>query len=201
MRGRGFFLFFFLGIFVVSIAEARPVRVRPFLSLDLGVLGLSLDQRFTVKPDNATLASSIAGFARLRKGWKLSNSFLLEPALGMRVPWRSGADGTVLLFTFQGEFSLGWQITNFIKLRVGPGLQWEMVGFGETVTLNNGGSSSDFYAPAGFSHSFTPSGNVGSGVYSFCSRSITLNLDTFVLNPISNSRRRFNNAISIGFKL
>ncbi|MCB0406392.1 MAG: hypothetical protein KDD51_16540, partial [Bdellovibrionales bacterium] len=140
------------------------------------------------------------GFARLRKGWKLSNTFLFEPALGLRVPWRSGADGTVLIFTFQAEANLGWQITNFVKLRIGPGVQWDMtVGFGETVTLNNGASTSDFYAPAGFSHSFTPSGNLGLE-FSF-SRSITLNLDTFVLNPISNSRRRFNGAVTIGFKL
>ncbi|MCB0417251.1 MAG: hypothetical protein H6617_08880 [Bdellovibrionaceae bacterium] len=200
MRGRGLFFILFFCFGLASVSEARPVRIRPFLSLDLGVLGLSIDKRFTVNPENAALASSIAGFVRLRKGWKLSNSFLLEPALGLRVPWRSGADGTVMMFTFQAELSLGWQISNFIKLRVGPGLQWDMtVGFGETVTLNNGASTSDFYAPAGFSHSFTPTGNVGLE-FSF-TRSVTLNFDTFVLNPIVSSRRRFNGAITIGFKL
>lgn len=170
------------------------------LFVDFGVYGTNLKERFTAPSGMASELSSLTGFARLRPALHVGKNYYFEPSFGTALPWRSGADGTTKAFTSHFELKLSKEWYQKFRIRVGPGLYWGYyLSNGDTVSLGNGASTSNFYTASGSTHVFLVTADLGLSFRVF--KRLNLNFDFFVLQPYSQARRRFNAAITLGLRL
>ncbi len=193
-------LFVFLCLFISANGYARPRRIQSFTSLDLGGYGTNLIERFNVNPENASLVSTLGGYARIRRGIKLGQSLLFEPSFGTMLPWRAGADGKTYTFMSHLDLTVGWHLLSWLKVRIGSGVQWTLImGNGATVTLPNGNGTSDFYNPSGASNAFLMTAN--GGLEFVLSEKVSVALDAYILQVASESRRSLNASATLGIRL
>lgn len=171
-------------------------------SLDLGAYGSNLFQRFSAPDGLASEVSSLSGFVRLRQGIGLGKDFFLEPAVGLLLPWRTGADGNVKVFTAHFDLPLLVPLFSFLAFRAGPGLQWTaFLSTPQEVSLNNGSATnlSTFHMPGRFRSLLAFIAEAGF-IIRF-SPKVALNLDAYVPNIASQDRRRLHGAITLGVTL
>lgn len=142
----------------------------------------------------------MGGFFRARPGFHLGKAFYFEPSFGLVLPWKSGLDGSVKSFVFQGGLDLGIPLFSFLKFRLGPGLLgiWN-ASKGKTVKLSNGTGTSDFFNPNLTVIQFLYTVDGGLGVR--FSNHISLHLDAYVMNIANRSKRSFNGAATVGIIL
>lgn len=174
-----------------------------YLTLDGGAYVDNVAQRLNAPAGYASEVSSLTGYFRLRRAVAIGKSnWAFEPALAMLFPWRSGRDGFEKAFTFQLNLDLTYDLFRFLTLRAGPGIEYLMiVSIDERVPLNNGSSTttSTFYVPGGVSNGFQFNWGVGWELRLF-SR-VSLNADFWATQIASSKRRRYQAALSLGFKL
>lgn len=144
--------------------------------------------------------SSLSGFVRVRPAISLGKRFFFEPSLGFVVPWRTNVDGSTKVFPVQIDLDLSVPVLSFLALRLGPGIYSQIIyGSGGVVSLNNGDSVSNFYAPDGTSLSFTFTTQVG--IELLLSQVVSINFDLYALDFMSQSRRTFQGSATLGIKL
>jgi hypothetical protein len=190
----------FLGLALAALAWASPAMADRYWALDVGAYVDNVTQRLSAPAGYASQVSSISGFFRARRGFNLGGPFTFEPGIGTRIPWRSSADGTALTFTFQLDLDLRYDLFSFLSLRAGPGLEvLTTAASAKTVSLSNGTSTSQFYVPGGVSGIFLATISAGLELKLF--RGISLNLDIWLPDIGSSSRRRLEGAASLGLRL
>lgn len=187
---------------LLSSSVVAERRGNNYVALDVGAYGSNLTDKYSNATPGAyrSKVGSIAGLARLRRGWHLGKRFFFEPTFGLVIPWRSGVDGTARVFT--GQFDLGFEIPllKFLGFRLGPGIYiLATQGTGEEVPLNNGTTVSTFYSADGVSFGFQFSTMTGLAIH--FSRRVHLNLDAYVLALGSRERRSYNAAVTLGWVL
>jgi len=172
------------------------------LALDVGAYATHLEDRFYVPEEFRPKVSHLSGFLRLRPILSLGRRWAFEPALGLLLPWRSGADGNVKLFTAHFDLGLSFRPFSFISLRVGPGVQWiGILSSGQAVELNNGSASntSTFYTPGKFGSGFLFTVQGALAVH-FSSR-LSLSFELYVANASNSLRRAVDGLVAVGFVL
>jgi hypothetical protein len=190
----------FFAIVFLGLGLGRPVLADRYWGLDAGVYIDNITQRLSAPAGYASQVSSISGFLRARRGFGLGGRFTFEPAIGARFPWISSADGTALTFTFQFDLDLKYDLFPFLSVRAGPGVLYLLTASSaSTVNLSNGTGTSAFYMPGGVEGVFLLTAASGLEVKLF--RGISLNLDVWIPDIGSGSRRRLEGAISLGLRL
>lgn len=168
-----------------------------FWSVDAGLYVTELEERLSTQGGDASV---LTGAARLRRGWHLGRGIFFEPSLGAVFPWKSGVDGNVRQYTFLVGLDFGYAPWSFLRLRGGPGMHWMIVDSTEqTVSLQNGTGTSDFYIPGAFRHGFIFTANAGLELLFF--QRVSLVADLYLLNPASADRRRLYASLLVGVRL
>lgn len=184
-----------LGIFLFSRASFGA------LAIDAGVYATHLEDRFYVPDEFRPKVSHVTGMLRLRPMFSLGKGFFFEPALGILLPWHSGADGNVKVFTSHFDLGLGIPIFSFLGLRLGPGLQWTgIVSSGAAIELNNGSatSTSTFYTPGKFASTYLLTVQ---GALVIKIKRVSINFECYVTDVASRLRRAIDGAVMLGVQL
>jgi len=91
-------------------------------------------------------------------------------------------------------------VFSFLNVRSGPGLQTQlMTSNGETIQLNNGTSTSNFFMPSGSSTSYQFT--VQMGIEIRLHKRVSINLDAIILAIADSTRRDVNGALTLGYTL
>jgi hypothetical protein len=160
----------------------------------------NIDQRFSAPSGYASLDSSVYGVIHLRKGYHLGSSFYFEPSLALALPWRTDADSGSLIFPVDLALNLVVPLFRFLNFHIGPGLYTLIyIGAGSPVTENNGTSTSTFYAASGVTLGFNIKPQTG--FEWMFTKSISLYLDLFLINPMEAARRTLNGSLSLGIRI
>ncbi len=193
-------LFFSLVLVFTTTAIGAENGAHGYFAIDAGVFANNISQRLSAPSAYKSEVASISGFLRFRPGISLGKRFYFEPSLGFVLPWRTNVDGSTMIFPMQLSLDLSVPLLSFLSLRLGPGMYSELFyGSGGTVRLNNGSSYSDFGAPSGMNLSFTGTVNVALEV--LLSHHFSLNLDAYILDIMSRTRRTYHASASLGVKL
>lgn len=181
-------------------AEAAASKGANYFALDAGLFSNNVVGKAQALEEDQTQVSHYSFYARLRRGFHLGKNFFFEPALGTLVPWYTGVDGNTKQFTFHTDVPFSIPIFSFLKLRMGPGLEWQwIVTKAETISLNNGTSTSDFYIPGG--NRLIILMTVQAGLEIRFSQHICLNGDVTVLSVASKERRSYQVSLGLGVYL
>lgn len=173
-----------------------------FYGIDAGVYCTNAHQRLTLSSSLATEASSLLGYLRLKSGISLGKEFFIEPSLLFTLPWRKGADGSAKVFYGHFALDLAVPLFSFLAVRLGPGIHSTfLLSSDEDVSLQNGSSSSfsTFHVPG--AALFTMSFAFQAALQIKFSRSISMHLDVYAMNPLNSSRRNFDAAAGLGILL
>lgn len=171
-----------------------------FFALDAGLFSNNVVGRANALEEDKTVVSHYSIYARLRRGFHLGKGFYLEPAFSTLFPWYSGIDGNSKLFTFHTDLPLLVPIFKWLRLRAGPGLEWQWIlSSFSTVELGNGTETSEFYVPGG--SRLVLLATVGAGLELKFSRRFCANVDVTALSVASSTRRTFQVAIGMGIYL
>ena len=187
----------------LSILFSPVTQGTKYFAIDGGFHANNIAQRLQAAPGYAGDVSTLTGMFRARRAASIrGGKFGFEPALLLLFPWRSGRDGFEKTFTFQLDLALTYDLFRFLTLRAGPGIEYLLqVTASENVTLNNGGSNktSVFYVPGGVSNAFLFTAQLGFELK--LSSRFSFNADIWVTNMGSNRRRRYQGALSVGYRL
>lgn len=188
--------------FLISLAE--PLRAASsgvnFLALDAGLFANNVVGRANALAVDKPEVSHFSVYVRLRRGLHLGKGFYFEPAFSTLIPWYSGVDGSTKQFTFHTDFPLLVPVFSFLHLRLGPGLEWQLLtSSGASIVLDNGTSTETFYTPAGVR--LIALATVGLGLGIRLSRKIGLNVDVTVLSVASPTRRSYQASAGLGVYL
>jgi hypothetical protein len=181
----------------ILMAESSPLKGA--VALEGGTYVTQIQERLPAPSGTASQVSTLAGFFRLRTYSSLGKNWYFEPGLGTMVPWRSGVDGSTKTFMTHLNLDLAkhWR---WFSLRLGPGIFWQWIlSTEEEVVLNNGSGHNSFYTPGDSSSIFLVTADAGLG-FQF-SRAISLNLDLYVLQAMSQARRCLNGTVTLGWRL
>jgi hypothetical protein len=180
--------------------ETLPSQNRNYSRLDLGAFMSNIDRRLTAPKGYASEVSSVLGFLRFRRGLRLGRGSFFEPSAALVLPWRSDADGGVLIFPIILDANFMLPLSRGIHVRAGFGVYSEaFVGTGSNIYLNNGTGYSTFYSASGLSFSFNLKPELGIEVT--LSRRLSLNLDVFSLAVFNGLRRSIQGSASLGITL
>jgi hypothetical protein len=168
--------------------------------IDVGAIQTHLKQRLDSPAGYENFVSSLSGYVRFRGSLPIGSRWVWEPSLGTLIPWKSGPDGQTKKFTTHLDLTLSYPLTQWLRVRLGPGLKW-LFSFsdGGEVVLNNGTSTSTFYTPGYASHSFTMTLQSGLGV--LISSKLSLNLEVYGSGLAGSLRRNFDVAVTAGWRL
>ena len=171
-----------------------------FLNIDAGATLSNINSYYSVTSGNRSNVAGVTGFFRVRPGFRLLRGFTAEPSLGWVFPWRTGEDGSVNIYTTQLSADFAYRFLSWMKVRIGPGLQWELISSqGQTVTLNNGGGTSDFYLADSSTSAFTLTANLS---FEFLIvGGFSLGTDFYVLAPLDSESRDYKIALMAGYQL
>jgi len=190
-----------LGLMFSSLLQAAVKdNLKKGFHLDIGAIQTHLKKRLESPPGYENFVSSLTGYIRFRSSFPLGSKWVWEPSLGTLIPWKSGPDGQTKKFTTHLDLTLSYPLTQWLRVRLGPGVQW-LFSFsdGGAVILDNGTSTSTFYTPNYASHSFTMTLQSGLGV--LISSKISLNLEVYGSGLFDNLRRNFDLALTAGWRL
>ncbi len=170
------------------------------IHIDLGGYQTHLKQRFEAPSGFENQVSSFSGYARIRATLLLGKKLGWEPSVGTLIPWKSGKDGNVRKFTSHLDLTFTYPFANWLRFRLGPGVQWLLsIADGGPVELNNGTSTSTFYTPGYASHSFTLTAQ--SGLSFLLDSKVSLNLEIYGSGLLNRLRRNFDIAATLGWRL
>lgn len=192
----------YLALLLLAGFFCDAAQAAKYLALDTGVYVDNLVQRFQAPAGYANEVSTISGFFRVRRavGIRRSKNWGFEPGFWMLLPWRSGSEGFAKTFTFQLDLAFTYDLFKRFALRAGPGIHYELTtAVGQNVTLNNGGGTSTFYVPGGASNVFLFT--LGTGFELKVYKQFSLNADAWVSDLGSGARRRYEGALSVGYRL
>lgn len=194
-----------LGVFVAvwgggQCAVAATAAGSNFFALDAGFFSNNVVGRANALEADQTQVSHYSIYARLRRGFHLGKNFYWEPAFDTQVPWYSGVDGSTKLFTFHTDLPFLIPVFSFLKLRAGPGVEWQLItSSASVINLGNGTATQDFYTPGGMRVALL--GTVRLGMEIRFSRRICFNADVTVLSVASKTRRSYQAALGLGIYL
>jgi hypothetical protein len=189
---------FLVAGFITSAASAESQKRS--LHVDLGTYLTHLTQRLGAPAGFEDKVSSVSGYVRLRGVLPVGKKWKWEPAIGTLFPWKSGVDGNEKKVTTHLDLTFSYPLTQWLRFRIGPGVQW-LFSFsdGGAVDLNNGTSTSTFYTPAYSSHSFVTTAQSGLS-FSLSSRA-SLNIEVYGSGLLDRLRRNFDVAATLGWRL
>ncbi len=171
-----------------------------FLALDVGLFSNNIVGRANAIEADQSVVSHYSIYARLRRGFSIGKGFYIEPALSTLIPWYSGVDGNSKLFTFHTDFPLLVPVFSWLRLRAGPGIEWQwIVTSAATIDLSNGTGTSDFYVPGGTRTVILATVQLGLEIK--FSKKVCANADLTVLSIASSTRRSYQASLGLGIYL
>lgn len=188
-----------LGMAFSLAAGAATSGKKRQAELDLGVWVSNVSQRLDAPAGFASKVSSVQAAVRYRLGFAVKK-WRLEPGLTVLFPWRSGADGSTKVFTSHLGLTGVFTLNRLMNLRLGTGVLWElMMASQQTLTLDNGTGTSDFYIPPRNTNTLLLT--VQGGLSFALSPKWTLGTEVIVAQVVSAERRRFHALATLGVKL
>jgi len=186
---------------ICSIAKSAPLGdYKKGFHLEAGFYQNHIKQYFSAPAGYERLLGSSSGYFRIRRTLPLGKKWGFEPSLGTRVPWKSGTDGNTKKFNSHLDFTFTYPLVSWVRIRLGPGIQWLVsTGDGGDVVLNNGTSTSTFYTPGYVSHGFIVT--VQSGLSLLLGSRISLNFEVYGTCLFHSSRRNYDAVATFGWRL
>jgi hypothetical protein len=183
-----------------AFASRAPLRAKPFLAIDAGFFANNFSGRVSAQAVDESKVSHFSAYLRLRGGIHIGRNVHWEPAVGTVLPWFNGNDGLTKIYTFHTDAPFLIPIFSFLKLRFGPGIEWQVVSSeASVVELGNGTAKDDFYVPEG--SSTVALLTVRTGLEIRLSRRLCVNTDVSILSFANPLRRTVQLALGLGVYL
>ena len=194
------------GIVFISIlstfarAESKGGLGKGFFFIEAGAYVNNLKERQNAPEGYASKLSSLKAYLRLHPGFHLGKNWYFEPSFGTMLPTRDGVDGSNSAFESQLALQLSTPVFRFLRFRLGPGLEWVwLMSKSQTIALNNGTTTSNFYTPDRFSSVFLFTATAGL-TFRLHDRWL-IGVDLYVPQVMNSARRRYNASVTLGFRL